>query len=91
MTTKSGNVDWATLTIIAGVALTATVGAIWVGGLSTQVSINTKRLDQLEDFANQVRTHNANTNATTHDLDRRLDKLENNVERHLETTAPTPR
>lgn len=68
--------NWQFVTAMVSLAL-ATVGAsVWMGQLANQTGVNTARLDRLEVFANEIRDHDANTNATFKDVDRRLNHLE---------------
>lgn len=69
-------VTWRYLILLWGAAVAVSTGAIWLGAISNQVTINTKRLDKLELFADEVRQHDANTTAEQRAQDQRVDRLE---------------
>ena len=75
----NGKVSWGTLSIFGTMAAAIVVGAIWLGSLSNQVSVNSTRLNKLEIFADDVRQHDANTIAEQRGQDRRLDALESKI------------
>jgi hypothetical protein len=52
-------------------------GAIWLGSNSNQIAVNTKRMERMEVFMDEVREHDANTTARMTPIERRLDQLEN--------------
>ena len=69
-------VNWQMLIIVSGVAVTATLGAIWLGAVAKQVDINTSRLSRVEILIDEIRQHDANTNATHNAFEQRLRRLE---------------
>ena len=79
MMAKAGDgssVSWQLLSIVGGVAISAALGAIWLGAVSKQVDINTGRLGRVEFLIDEIRQHDATTNATHGSIEQRLKKLE---------------
>ena len=56
-------ITWQFLVLLAGLIGAFVTGAIWMGANSNQISVNTKRIDRLESFMDDVRAHDANTTA----------------------------
>ena len=69
-------VNWQMLIIVSGVAVTATLGAIWLGAVAKQVDINTGRLTRVEVLIDEIRQHDANTTATHGAFEQRIRRLE---------------
>jgi hypothetical protein len=71
-------VSWQVLTIIVVSSVTMSVGAIWLGNVTGQVDVNTKRLERIETLLDEIRRHDADTTARETINERRLDRLELN-------------
>ena len=70
------NLSVADVILLSGLVLSIVAGAIRIGVLSNQISINTKRLGCLEQQSLDFQTHAANTNARWPDIERRLHRAE---------------
>lgn len=72
----ANRVSWQLLGMIAAITVAVGGGAIVFGSFGRQIDVNTNRLFLLEQFADSVRAHNADTLARETAIERRLDKLE---------------
>ena len=66
----------ADVTLLVGLVLAIVGGAIQLGTLRNQITINTNRLHSLESFKDNVQTHASNTSARWPDIERRIGRLE---------------
>lgn len=67
---------WRYAALAIGLIVSVAGGAIWLGSLTNQISVNTRRLDRIEGFMDEVRQHDANTTARLAPIERRLEQLE---------------
>ena len=72
----ANSVGWQYISAIGTIVVAFGTVAIWLGSVSKQVEINTRRVDNLETFSNDVRQHDANTVAEQRAQDRRIDAIE---------------
>jgi hypothetical protein len=75
--TKDNPITWQFLVLLAGLIGAFVTGAIWLGANSNQIEVNSKRIERLEIFMDEVRSHDSNTTARLPPIEHRLEQLEN--------------
>ena len=70
-------ISWQFIIAMASITLTFVGGAIWLGSLSNQISVNSARLVRLEIFEQEGRSAEANASARLPLIEGRLNNLEN--------------
>jgi hypothetical protein len=66
----------ADIALLTGLVIAIVGGAIQLGTLRNQITINTHRIGRMEDFIDTARIHMSNTNARWPDIERRINRLE---------------
>jgi hypothetical protein len=75
--TKDNPITWQFLILLAGLIGAFVTGAIWMGANSNQIEVNSRRVERLETFMDEVRIHDSNTTARLTPIEHRLEQLEN--------------
>ena len=61
---------------MGAIILSLVTGAIWLGGNSNQISVNSARLNNVEQKIDKLRDDDANSQAQMQGLERRLQRME---------------